>query len=766
MRPPKVTIGGAVCLATGAVHWTEVSGNSAPFVTFHVHRREWSRLASRMGQEVDFRIESDTAPSLVVRRLVLVHETHTSLPFTRAVVVSDQRVWWPYRLIHRDYNVVRKTGSRRLVGGEVIELAQSIDTFTYAKWSLDPSTGRRWTTRRFVEDVFGQIAASTSSQLIIGDLPQDDEADGVGTVQNVLLSENAASAAGRALGTIRGLAVTITKNGDVRLFDETDYLGAEDMLKGKTTTDRGTQVRRISLAGVRPARVSVYFEREVEVRFDSREEDESPPRYAPETIGGGDLLPLVDNVLPLPDPTTQIDGDADGWAQGAWATVKQAVDAWATQFPKIPGQAEVSLRSARANWWWLDRAWGKIGDAFPASAPASWMARTSTFMNHYRRTYRIPRDWMDNIREVRGYRVSILDPVTRTRGPAQAWGTYCVIPSSKYQLQTLDSGDEAFVAQNIDGYPGIDGELWTKPASPCVVSVVDPHLGVLSLQWQVDPYGLNRAIHPSMYVPLGGGQPTAPSRDFREPRQAWDGIPRSTVPLVLADDHRVAMLVTCIPGSPNDKGRLFRIDVDPVDVADRLAGGGVDPSGGAGPTFEVYVPPQLVSAWYAWRTTREARSTARVLFGLDPSPSAFGDGGGGGGPAGPVPPPAAPGGGGFAVGGSIIRDFLDGLNADPQDGYEIVNHGTESVLQAVAEAMAIRVWSAYADGVTGSPAYHLDPRLEPRGNVHSVSHGVMMDGALLTSVDASANRPPYDPLAFVPVPMRSLLIHRVPDGTV
>src|SRR5688572_10162224 len=120
---------------------------------------------------------------------------------------------------------------------------------------------------------------------------------------------------------------------------------------------------------------------------------------------------------------------------------------------------------------------------------------------------------MQRIRDLKPYRLGILSPENSSqRAPAMAWSEYCIEPSMKGNVQFRRDKENQFVWFNMDQYPGIDGEVHTKNASPAAVQVVDRDLGILHIAYRLDPYGLRASIHPSRTMVAGKMAP--PSRNL------------------------------------------------------------------------------------------------------------------------------------------------------------------------------------------------------------------------------------------------------------
>jgi len=723
LNPPSATLGGVELADVANVGWEQVAGTQSPVRNFVVHERQWERLRSQMGRPLTLRIRADNAPDWYWSRLYILREVPTTLPFHRSFAVGDVRWMWSRYLFVGSFNIPRKTGTRRVVGGGPVEIQQPIDTYAYARATLDDATGfrSRWTARRVIERVMAKVSDYAGNSWRIDSLPADSL-----TVEGVEIADNGDGALARALSLAPGASVSVDRDGAAFVYSGIDRPATESMVKGlPDRTEAGQIERLVSLAAIRPRAVHVHFERDVELRFDSSEEsDDANP-----TIQGGDEEPLLtmDNVLPLPDPYTTIDGERV--AQGTWVTFKKIMPVWSAEASQVGGP-ELTFSNIRKFWFNLDGIFSRFDRLVQSSAEKSWLARISAIKTHYRQTYRIVPEWMRHIRDLKAARVGVLDPVTGTRSPSMAWSEYAIIPSDKAKaLAAQFDPDSQFVAANVDGYPGIDAELHEESAAPAVVDVLDRELGILRINYRTDPHGMRSAIVPSRFKEQGTGAQQSITRNLRDQLQrpiAFGCQVKGALPLYLAADHRAAVIVTARPFGPNGRSRCLVYKVEPGDIKGAMAET-FDVADGDGPTLMLYCPPTLMSAWYAWTKTTDARDSAYRLFGFK----------------GDAPEDSVPG---FVV----VND---------QDGSE-----SWALVRGVARAMAVSAWAAYIDQIEGQPALHLTNAARMLGSVESISTGLDPDGRLLTRVQMGPARRPVDPLSLLPMAVRAKILGTIPEA--
>lgn len=732
MATPKAWLGGVPLANAAAVAWAEVAGVHAPTAVWTVHDKQWQRLKGQMGVPLELRIVPSTGAELSWKNLYVLREVPAGKPFHRSFLVSDVRWMWPRCLVSRSYNIPRKTGNRRLVGEGPVEIEQAIDTYGYAYSSLDK--GVKWSAMGMVADVLRRVAEQSNGHpWHVESFPINEQRQV--TVEGLDLSESGDTALGHALAHAPGANVTVNRFGEAVVFDMTRRSDVRAQLDPSVPrTSAGSIDRMIDLAPIRPSDILVYFQREVELRFDAYEEGATVETRDPNT----DERMLMENVLPLPDVETTIAGERV--ALGTYVPVWRALAAWnddlASLGSSVPPPA-LTVANVRKYWFVLEALYTPLGELTLNAAQSNWVARIATLRAHYRQTYQIPRSWMQRMRDMTPTRVGILDYVTKSRNPSRAWSQFMAETTTKaHYLSAVARTDKQWVWENVDNYPGIDGELSDKSSSPAVVQVVDKDLGILHINYRLDPHGMRSQIVPSRCKEGGSGRLQSINRDAKEQRSypmSSTGRVTGSAPVALADDFRVAIVFTASPFAPNNEKRLFGYRVRPEDVSGAV-GQEFQVSGGTGPTWHLFIPPGLMTARYAWSSTEKARESAQRLFG-----------------------------------------FKDGLpeagTNDPFEapGYFIVNMagsrgGEGGLIEALARAAAVSQWAAFVDQVEGAPALHLRPGVSLRGSMQAVAHRLDQDGRLVTQVTLSGERVPIDPMAALPHAVRQKILGLVMDG--
>ena len=721
MSTAVITLGGAVVAASGPVSWAQTTGVSAPFQTFMIHEKSWNIIEEAMGSFVQLR------GSIPWDKLFLVREVPTSHPKMRAVLVSDVRYLWPREIIVRSMNIPRKTGDKRMTEGQIVELQSVYDTYQYAAASLDRE-GRRWTAKSAVQSILQELARKCDHEWRIESMPVKEEREL--TVEGVEFADPGDAALGKILMHIPHAEITVNARGEAVVFDGTDLDKSEAMMEGAPPATAAGQIDRIiDLSSIRPSSIFVYFAKEIELRFDSVTEgtDGGSTSQAPDPPGANEPM-TMDNVLPLPDTSTTIDGKV--YSQGTYVSVEKALAAWNDGLPTLGKPVEppiLNVSNVRKHWWVLESLYTPLGNLNLSASQVNWAARIATLRQHYRQTFRINPKWMEAIRDLIPYRVGVLDPVTGARAPSQAWSQYCIEPTSKlHTLAKLANDDELqFYWLNCDSYPGIDTNLWTKAPAPAHVQVADRDLGILHIDYQSDRYQNRSNIHPSMMRNNQSGKVLSPTRDLS--RQLLQVIAKdaklsgSAHGLPLAEEFKVAIIITAMPFKPNDEGRLYRWEVDPSEIQQFLSTR-FQVKGGSGKPWHLFVPPTLMTAWHALEDTVSGRTGARQLFGF--------------------------------------QDPVEGPdNGIP--GYRVIND--DSMIPAMARAVALAQWAAFVSQREGTRAIHLTTSMEPAGAIQTVRHSIGPGGRRITEVSMPSSRRPTSALAFIAQEERPMILGQIPN---
>jgi hypothetical protein len=692
-------------LANRPVSWTVSAGVAPHTETYEVDAKFMPQLEAATGLEctLDVRVGSLGRPKLVVKKLVIVQVLSSGSPFTVGVVVADRRWFWARRHVLRRYNVRRRTGELTLVQEDQLGNVQDFTKIGYAAWSLHG--GRPWKPSEVLQDV---VNAVEGRQTQLGLPPGAFKGELV--VQDLEIDDDGGAAIARALSYMPSVGVYVSTAGSIRFYDRLDKSEERVSERVKPLIVGTGFPRVVRNAKYRPRRIVFLFTREIEMRLDGVENRTS----------AGPFLAL-DNVLPVTDVKLAL---ADGRTvlRGTWITVDEAIAAWA-KTPLAPGApGPIDLATVRKVWnpgfQFLLRQWIAMGGG---NTDPIWAARLSSLLGHYRQTYRIRREFMDRIYDLDARRVGVIDPVTGTRAASMAWTDYTICVSDVGAMKLQRALDKDKHGSVILGYRE---KLDNGDIAPVAVNVVDSHVGIVRLDYRVDPNGLLSGIFPGKVENLPSIDPTG----NRGPA-FWNQIPRKAdgVGTEMSTQHGVAVVLTLIPGAPNGLAQLQRIPVSAEEADLRLKETGIDAGilDSSGPPLHVRVSPTTMTAQFAWiGTAKHAEDVKKVL--------AIGDDSG------------------------LAGDFGD-LGVDMSDAW--VNK-KECMDLAVATAAAM--YAGLSDRLHGSRGSVLDDEVPLAGSIDAVAHSLAPNGVASTTIAMPPAAPvEMSAISFMSPTVRSLVLRSV-----
>ena len=678
-RKTTATLAGVPLLGDMPVSWSVTSGASPHQGIFRVSALSLPQLVDAMAGEVALEIVRDaSAPVLRFEKLSILSILSGGEPWSRNVLVADRRWRWSKNHVRRSYNVRRRMGNKRLIRHDQLDNVATVDTVSYAPYSLNE--GKPWTASEILADVMAELVGRQDlpwAHRGAAWRPKDTTIPTIRTavpIEDLVLNEDGASALNRVMQHIPGMTCTVEPSGQITFYDTLDSRQEEAVAgSGPRIFGGGYPVVSYSPA-MRPRKINVLLRREIEVRFDRSE--------GADQIAAGGVTPFLENVLAIPDPTLVVEGRT--LLQGTWITIDQALAAWAL-LPLPPGApGPITLTMLREGW---NPGWCGLLSTYGAVEPGMaadlfWPARIGALLTNFRQTWRIPREWMDRIVEMRANRVALLDPTTGTRAPTQAWMGYAMMPTARAIAVNPSLSP---VAINVEGY---STRLDRSLVAPVGVSIVDEELGIVGVDFKSDLGGYTSVFFPSTVenVPIPG-----PANIKRHPR-FWDEAPGGHIDGApkLRDRHGVALILTCVPAAPNDQRQFERIVVEPAQAIALLRDAGADPRilPADGPELDIYVGPEVVTARHAWIDNGNQGKRARRAFGLDD-----GDG---------------------------QLDSADWMN--------------EVDCRRVAVAVAAVAWSSTVDRLEGNQTTTMRIGVLPRGTIPSVTHTLDASGTATSAI--------------------------------
>lgn len=616
-KPSRATIEGIPLAASSPVAWRFQTGTQ-PFVSvFSVHKSDWKKLEAKLGQEISLSISSSQGETLKIDKLTLLHLVPTDNVHRVSFAVADARYWWPRKTIRRDFNVPVRGGTRTAFGRG--ETQTVVDDPAYKAPTM--RRGKPWTAREALEYVLEEVAEKwqiDSWPLAAG----SDEID----LQDVHLADAGDAALEILLGHIPGSVLWIDSDGVARVGNATDLRASDQRwTELEIRTVEGEPGDFVDRTAIRPQRVTVYIERELEVLLRARD------NYQSTQSSGNPNEGYLENVL----PTVDLETDVELWnprtkafervivPPGTWVPVK----AWLEAMERVKPSSSYpwTFETIRECWITGDLE-GALGARFDVddNKDGKVAERVAALRQHFRQTWRLSPLWMDRIERILPIRAGLLDPFTHTRQPASVWGECCYVLGPKGSL-IADASDPA--SGDIYSNRTWRTRLGKAPSivqiepSQAVLSILDEHLGIFRIDYKLPANGAVEAIIPCNTTngPAGSARVGGPWRDLREQDRRAMGpgfrVDGNEAGVLLRDTLEFWVMVTVIPAAPNHKTRCHSISVEPADLM--LEFGSSNYSGGEGRTLEVYVPPSQATARFAWESDSEASASLVDLLNLN-----------------------------------------------------------------------------------------------------------------------------------------------------
>lgn len=732
------TLGGKPLLMSANVSWTLREGVVPNIQTFDMAPDD--ALALSKGP-FDLVITPPEGKGITVTNLWLLNIQPGDSPFISKVTIADRRWFWSYRHTGpKNYNIRRNVGNKRILSN--FSAAVDFDRapqVAFAPWSLQKNT-IRWVARTMLEDVMEDVAEAEKSATgqkftLVVDSRIGTAIKGL-PIESLTIDDAGDSAVRRAIGYLPEAGVYVDYDGKVVIFsraggDEAGIVKAlMPELRGPGHTDL------VKNSAIRPREIHVLFTREVELRFDFLEET----RATNQTVVAGSEpadLRRMDNVLPITDYQLQVsEVDTKPLCQGTWITFDQAFRAW-EELPLVGADVKLDhplIQKAFIPQMDLWAALKIAGDRPDEQGTLrNWVGRISACQNHYRRTFRLRRKWMDRIMAIRPYRLSTVDPQSGQRGPATAHGDYAIIYTQRSIWRNRAQGKPLDYAINKTAYPsggngasGVPNFNSETEVSPAIVSIVDKDQGIVHVDYVVDPNRVYEMILPSQIsqgnnTRTWSAMPTADISDRKRPI-AFNAVINANDPPRLSPAFKIAIMLTAVPASPNSNQQLHRIVIKPSDIADLLPAASTVGLGDAkGPIMEIRVGPNTEVARIQWLDSRSTE--IEKIFGItEGTPN------------------------------------LDGLVLNVGDTTDAEKGAS---LKSIAKARAAAVYASLTDRYEGSMTGYMNGNVTMNGWTDEITHTLKPDGQTTTEVKFPPAVPQMSVMSFLDSNARAAILHLV-----
>lgn len=684
-------------LNTGSIRWSLRDGVRPVIETFHVTPAGRNRLAGFVSRPVKLDIDVGGGSPVSFRNLYILDFPPGPNPYIHGVRVADRRWLWPYAHVFRRYNMRRRIGYRRSVQPNVaLQLQPVTDDLLYRKFSVkNPEAGfaGRWTGVDTLEDVLDVVLDKererfgVKAETVFKDIPFEVP------IENLVIDDAGDAATNRILAQFPDAGLFIDPAGRVVVYSKASGEDRELVPRAGAEIVGQGHVDIVDQRVPRPRAINCYFTREVEVRLDYRSEGASPSisgvtgstTMVVEDSPADNILPradggfggLIENVLPLPDYSLNVGGKVQ--VQGSWVTIN---DVLFTAWGDPPGGRKITDQIVRLEFVpFIDSFFNRLSRFGSVDPTADWNARIAALTTHYRRTFRIREKLMDRIIAIKAERVGNVNPATGQRGPAVAYGDWCVVPTAKHFYLKRD---ETSYILNHSSFNGSFALTDTSDAMPVSVSVIDQDQGIIRLDYKADPTATFQEFIPGNIINV----PKAAIRDQNIENTHFNTSTRRklSAPVQLKGDFRLAIVLTVIPAAPNHKGQLQKVTVTAQQAAQALPRSlRFNPGDATGPPMDVRIGPGVETARVAW-----VDSAYPEIF-----QQAFGFGG----------KPRQAG------------TTLEALTVNFDQGNSIQKGAS---LSRIAVAEAARIYATFADRYQGQMAGRIQSGIEPAGSLSEV----------------------------------------------
>lgn len=684
-------------------------------------------------------IEDEQQGRLEVRGLTILGTAPTDSPFTLDVLLADQRWVWNRKHVHRRYNMRRRTGAVRRADAAGFTPRQAQDLIPdieYAPWSL---LGGRdvWKPEEILFDVLravvvesGVAAAGADNK---GFFVRDKDRVLTGAVplaeiESLEITGPGDAAIAQALAAVGGVvSIYVGADGRAVLFDRLSdkerglvgapfRTGAGGITLTKDTPERAPLITDAPVWSLvdrrmeRPSKVRVLFERAIELRMDF---DETPAE--PDSTGTRGSLEAnaepatLENVLQLPEDISQ------DLINTTWVSVQRYLDF-------LKGKTLVGLpdlTKAGINEKWLSPALNRYAD--PEVDPSGlWARRIAPFRQHYRRTFRLKRPWIDRINGMTASRVAIQDQESHARARSPVYQDYAEWVTWRHggsKGRTANDGPAVNeIVRNRFGGLGpklpsgsvriVGNNILSLVPAPAVLRILDQDQGLIQVDFVFDYEGESVRYTRSAVKDLN--MPSEDAADQSILLQYGE----------LRDNFQLSTIVTVQPASPNDNRRLHAHVITHEEASALLPGGALASreERADGPVYEIKV--SKIPARFDWNDDRAEDLHKAFALGQDPD--------------------------------------ID-LESDLPDLFGLPINFDE--LAIFARAVAASVYSGFRDRVVGGLTTGLVPTMEPEGTAQSVTHAATMgiNGGALTTVDLPEDAEKRDVMSLLPPDLRRLV---------
>lgn len=712
----QVTLNNIPVLANDSLSWRMTTGTEPVMAEFPFGLTDAQKLVDQ--GIVELKIVENGQVSIFKNLWALEVRSHPD-PYLVNVLVADHRWLWSRKWFYKLYNLRKNYGFFRITEPNSPETQRIEEQAEYAIQTTPKLDGVPWTAWEVVSDVFDQLVEYLNAQGLAVKWRADQSFyEGLGVAfENFSSDFPFNTVIEHVLKYLPNATVTLDKNGDILLVDRTNQAeGAVDAILGKFMQG-GSIARKVYSPWMTPRAINVYFTREVELKFTYTERDTAGLTSAAQILEDKGLW--TQNVIPIPDYSMTIsERDGSGarrpstiFPQSTFVEFESYLDALGTapgiQFPLTLS----TMRHASPMYIDLYAALLETG-RFESDGP--WAARIAALQNHFRLCYRINRQWIDRILEIKPERIATVNAPFGSRAPATVISDYFYKAGQrqfyKDYAQGIPGEQLAFKltqGSNVAGYADVVTE--DTLAAPATVRIPYPDQGVFYVDFTIANFRAWEKIVPGYlhYDSVPGWGPQG-----QEVNIGMDVIERDDYAPYLEKDainpskperqYKCSVILTAVPLAPNNTTALHKITIlpDALDGISQLSAEALSNAKGAkGPPLDLRISPGIETARIRWVDGHD--DTYQRLFGFERSAS-----------------------------DQDIQKELDSfnlvLNAEE-------NSASAASLNKLSKALAASIWGSYTPHLVGAHTGKFDSRLAPIGWTNEIVHTVHASGFITST---------------------------------
>lgn len=699
------SLNGTRLIAVAPVVWESRPG-VAPSSTVVVADREAAERINQRHENVTLRIGER-----VIEKLRIIKSGSASgVPGEHMCYrfhLVDQRYLWARIKYTASFNLRRRTGEIEIAEGDAPLAVRDLKpVYSYYAQTLD--AGSPFTLKSALE----RVLLDTKQQpfVIPEAFPDTDVFGAKGYQKEGSLAEIITG----ILEFAPGWSVTRDDDGTIRFYDKSN-LKEEFKVDGamRPRLFGGGWSRVSDLSFDRPSKIIVRIYAEPEMRFDYDEQLDINPqnyiRFESITFDEVPVDPTLNAVIDCPVPDLEDDrgNPVARDSQMSMFQFFQSLSLGSAIYPLSPF-AKVGPWDYHTITKLYLRPWDVKAQFvnFGTFRDTNWGRITRTSLKQFRRYFRLNQDWQDRVKQIRPFRVELIDPVSLTRRKSPVYGNYLSKPVLRMSSVFSEAeGDDLAWCE----YEGFNEKTSLCRRAPAEIVGVDNEAKSFRVLYKRSPRGRDEDVLPV----------TIAEDEMPKVINASNLFLKLEIGHPIEKNYKMATILTCLPQPmPGSTSHFHTIEITPDQAAKVLK---IDRSrlgDCKGPVWEIIVPPtETTTARFVW--SDESRDQMIAPF--------------------------------FQRDAQFPADNLQ----NPKD------------CQALAEASAAAVYYSLLDrldGKSSTAATAAPPGIA--GSIKSISTTASPDKSkpIINTVSYGAEFPPRNPYNLLPADVRQRILQQIIPG--